>query len=291
MRHPDESGQSNGGLHYAVYGTGKPLLAIHGLGGSMYSWREFVKNENTFPGYQIILIDLKGAGDSVKPHDNNYSILTQRDLVYAFLEERKLTDLTLVGNSYGGAVSLLLTLKLCETDPGRLSKLILIDSAAYKLLLPLHAKLLRIPLIGWLGVHLLSPRNQVGKVLKACYYDPNKISEEQIEEYARPIAAPGGRYALLKIGQQAIPKNFEQLTQQYPKLKVPTMIIWGVNDKIIPVVIAEMLHAAIPDSRLELINECGHMPQEEKPEETIRLMREFLMEEAGNEQRATSNEQ
>ena len=276
MLQADERGLSKGGLNYAIYGRGKPLLALHGLGASMYSWREFVKQEQIFPGYQIILIDLKGSGDSPKPHDNDYSILTQRDLVYEFLEERQLRDLTLVGNSYGGGVSLLLTLKLCESDPGRLSKLILIDSAAYNKLLPLHVKLLRIPLIGWLGVHLLSPRNQAKKVLQACYYDPNKIREEDIEAYARPLAAPGGRYAILKIGQQAIPKNFDELTRQYPKLKVPTLIIWGVNDKIIPTVIAEMLHAAIPDSRLELIKECGHVPQEECPAETISLVKEFL---------------
>ncbi|HKP37405.1 MAG TPA: alpha/beta hydrolase [Pyrinomonadaceae bacterium] len=276
MLQPIESGLSKGGLHYAIYGTGKPLLAIHGLGACVYTWREFVRTADVFPGYQIILVDLKGCGESLKPHDNNYSILTQRDLVYEFLEERGLRDLTLVGNSYGGGVSLLLTLKLCANERGRLAKLILIDSAAYNKLLPLHVKLLRVPLIGWLGVHLLSPRNQVKKVLDACYYDHAKISEESITEYSRPIAAPGGRYALLKIGQQAIPKNFDELTQQYPKLKVPTLIIWGVNDKIIPPVIGEMLHAAVGGSRLELINNCGHMPQEEKPEETIKLMREFL---------------
>jgi len=173
-------------------------------------------------------------------------------------------------------VSLLLTLKLCETNQGRLSKLILIDSAAYNKLLPLHVKLLRIPLIGWLGVHLLSPRNQAKKVLEACYYDPKKIRAEDITAYARPIAAPGGRYAILKIGQQAIPKNFDELTQQYPKLRVPTLIIWGVNDKIIPPVIGEMLHAAIPGSRLQSIEQCGHVPQEERPAETIQLIEEFL---------------
>ena len=276
MLQPDERGLSQGGLNYAIYGRGKPLLAIHGLGASMYSWREFVKDEGTFPGYQIILIDLKGSGDSPKPHDNNYSILTQRDLVYQFIQERNLTDITLVGNSYGGGVSLLLAAQLCEHEPDRLAKLILIDSAGYNLLLPLHVKLLRIPLIGWLGVHLLSPRSQAKKVLIACYYDPEKITEEQIEEYARPIAGPGGRYAILKIGQQAIPKNFEQIVADYPKITLPTLIVWGVDDKIIPIKIGAMLHDAISDSRLELINNCGHMPQEEQPAETICLMREFL---------------
>ena len=278
MPSPTTSGCSQGGLHYATYGTGQPLLAIHGLGASMYSWRNFVeKPEDTFPGYQIILIDLKGAGTSAKPHDKNYSILTQRDLVLQFIQERNLKNLTLVGNSYGGAVSLLVAIKLCEPDkPKILSKLILIDSGGYDLLLPWYLKLLRTPVLGWLALHLLSPKQSAETVLKNAYYNDHLITDPQIAAYAKPIGSRGGRYALLQIAKGVIPPGIDKIIAQYSSIKVPTFILWGLDDKVIPLKIGEMLHAAIGGSRLELINHCGHVPQEEKPAETICWMREFL---------------
>jgi pimeloyl-ACP methyl ester carboxylesterase len=276
MPKPDKSGCTKSGLYYAIYGTGQPLLAIHGLGASMYSWREFVKTPNTFPGYQIILIDLKGSGNSEKPHNKNYSIKTQRDLVLQFIQEQNLKNLTLVGNSYGGAVSLLVTLKLIEQKSDVLTKLILLDSGGYNKLLPWYLKLLRTPVLGWLALKILTPEEAADTVLKNAYYNDCLITKEQIAAYAAPIGARGGRYALLQIAKGVIPKDINKITAQYPSINVPTFILWGLNDEVIPLEIGKMLHAAIDGSRLETINECGHVPQEEKPAETICWMREFL---------------
>ena len=264
---------SNTGLYCESYGSGDPILAVHGLGASLYSWRNL---RDRLPGHRLILVDLKGAGKSPKPHDEHYSIQTQADLIYQFIQEHDLRNLTLIGNSYGGAVSLLVSIRLCEQDPGRLSKLILIDSGGYNLRLPSHLKILRTPVVGWLAVHLLPATVQTRKVLRDSYYDRHKITKEQITEYAKPIAAPGGRHALLQTGKQAIPKNIDEITCQYGKISVPTLILWGLDDEVIPLKIGMMLHEAIPGSRLELINDCGHVPQEEKPEETICWIKEFL---------------
>ena len=276
MPPPDKAGCTKTGLYYAIYGTGQPLLALHGLGASMYSWREFVKEKNTFPGYQIILIDLKGSGNSAKPHTKNYSIKMQRDLVLQFIQEQNLKNLTLVGNSYGGAVSLLVTLKLIEQKSNVLTKLILIDSGGYNKLLPWYLKLLRTPVLGWLALHILTPEEAAGTVLKNAYYDDRLITQEQIAAYAAPIAAHGGRYALLRIAKGSIPKDINKITEQYPSINVPTFILWGLNDEVIPLEIGKMLNAAVKGSRLDTINECGHVPQEEKPAATICWMREVL---------------
>lgn len=264
------------GLHCKIYGSGDPILALHGLGASMYTWRKLIESPYRFPGYKLIMVDLRGAGDSPKPNDKHYSILEQADLIYQFIQEHNLRNLTVMGNSYGGAVSLLVAIRLGEQDPGRLSKLILLGSGGYNKLLPSHLKILRTPLVGWLAVHVLSPTKQARKVLRDSYYDRHKITKEQIAEYARPIGAPGGRHALLQMGKQAIPKNIEDITSQYKKISVPTLILWGLDDKVIPLKIGKMLHEAIPRSRLEIINNCGHVPQEECPEETICYISEFL---------------
>ena len=264
---------SAAGLHYEICGSGAPIIALHGLGGSLYTWRNL---KGSFPNHQLILIDLKGAGDSVKPHDKHYSVQDQADLIYEFILEHDLKDLTLMGNSYGGAVSLVVAIRLCKEEPRRFASLILLDSGGYNRDLPSHLTILKTPLVGWLAVHVLPPEAAAKKVLKDSYYIDSKITKEQIAEYARPIAAPGGRYALLQMGKQAIPKNIDEITSQYKTISVPTLIIWGLDDEVIPVKIGLMLHQEIPRSRLELINDCGHVPQEEQPEETMRYISAFF---------------
>ncbi len=99
-------------LYHEIYGQGDPLLCIHGFGASLYSWRNFI--EPLAKDYQLILIDLKGCGKSPKPHDTKYSTQDHADLVYQFIVEHDLRNLTLIGNSFGGALSLLLSIMLAE---------------------------------------------------------------------------------------------------------------------------------------------------------------------------------
>jgi pimeloyl-ACP methyl ester carboxylesterase len=265
---------SQTGLYCESYGSGDPMLFLHGLGGSTYSWRYMIA---PFSGeHEVILIDLRGEGKSPKPHDKHYSILDQGELIYQFIIEHDLKNLTLVGNSYGGAVSLLVAIRLCAENPSRLSKLILIDSGGYPDHLPMFLKLLRAPILGWLAVHLLPPKTQIRIVLKKSYHDPSKITKPQVDAYAGPLASPGGRHALLQIGKRAIPKDIQSYIDKYPTISVPTLILWGDDDQVLPRLIGERLKAAIPNSRLELIPSAGHIPQEEQPDAVIARIKEFL---------------
>jgi len=108
------------------------------------------------------------------------------------------------------------------------------------------------------------------------YYDPNKITAEQIAAYAAPLSEPGARHAFLETAQQLVPANFDELVAKYKDIKMPTLIIWGRQDRIIPLKVGELLDRDIPNSTLKVIDECGHAPQEEKPDETIALVLDFL---------------
>src|ERR1700704_481750 len=127
-------------LHYKIYGAGDPVLCIHGFGASLFSWRNFV--DPLSQDYQLILIDLKGSGDSPKPPGSGYSTQDHADLIYKFILDRDLKNLTLVGNSFGGALALLLSVRLIENEPGRLRSLVLIDAGAYKKYIPFYLKLI-----------------------------------------------------------------------------------------------------------------------------------------------------
>ena len=260
------------GLHCEIYGTGDPMLCLHGLGGSIYSWREF---KGRFPKNQLILIDLRGAGQSPKPRDKNYSILTQADLIFDFIQEHDLKNLTLVGNSYGGAVSLLVSIRLTKDDPTRFSKLVLIDSGGYDKDLPGYLKLLR-SVFGLPVLKILGSKRVVTTVLKISYAQPGRITQAQIAAYAAPLNDKNGKYALSQMAKQAIPGNIKQIIAQYPNIKVPTLILWGDNDRVIPLRIGAMLRDAIPNSELRIISSAGHIPQEEQPGATVCEMRKFL---------------
>ena len=265
---------SKSGLHCETYGRGDPVLCLHGLGASTHSWREF--RQPVSQNHKLILLDFKGFGASPKPKDKHYAITEHAEMAYEFIKELDLWNLTLVGNSFGGAVSLLVSIKLCAENPRRLRKLILIDSGGYNQKLPLHLKLLRTPGLGWLILHLLPAKISALLVLKNSYYDDKKITQEQIDVYARPIAAPGGRHALLETAKQVIPADPDKLIAKYPTINVPTLIIWGKQDEIIPLEIGEKLDRDLPNSRLVTIDKSGHVPQEETPKAVLPLVLEFL---------------
>lgn len=262
------------GLYCEMYGSGDPILFIHGLGGSSYSWRYMIDpfKEN----YTVILIDLRGQGKSPKPKDANYSILEQGELIHQFITEKNLQKLTLVGNSYGGAVSLLVSMRLVKERPSRLSKLVLIGSGGYPDHLPDYLKLLQTPGLGWLAVHLIPPKLQIYIVLHKSYYDPCKITKEQVRKYAKPIKERGGRHALLQLAKQAIPTDICGYIDTYPTINVPTLILWGDDDRVLPELIGCRLNAAIRHSTMEIINQAGHIPQEEQPDEVICRIKKFL---------------
>jgi pimeloyl-ACP methyl ester carboxylesterase len=261
-------------LYHETYGDGAPLLCIHGFGASLYSWRNFI--EPCAKDNRLILIDLKGCGKSPKPNDTKYSTLDHAELLHQFILQHDLRNLTLAGNSLGGALSLLLAIILMETgELARLRAIVLIDAGAYKQYIPFYLRLLSTPILN-LPAFVMPSRLIAETVLRKAYYDPNKITEEQIVAYAAPLSEPGARHALLETARQLVPPNFDELVARYNDIKVPTLIIWGRQDKIIPLKVGELLERDIPNSTLKVIDKCGHAPQEEKPEETIPLIRRFL---------------
>jgi pimeloyl-ACP methyl ester carboxylesterase len=267
-------------LYKEVYGSGDPILCLHGLGASMFSWRNFIAPFSR--NNKLILVDFKGCGKSPKPKDTHYSIEEHTDEIYKIIIGENLTSLTLVGNSLGGAVALLLAIRLRQQEPSRLSRLILIDSAGDKNYLPAHLKLVR-SMLG-MPVIYLSPSKLAAKmVLRMCYYDKKKITSEDVAAYASPIASRGGRHALLQTARQCIPPNADELLAKVKTITVPTFILWGREDGIIPLKVGELLHEAIPNSVLEVIERCGHIPQEEKPDETIARISKFLATTARDE--------
>jgi pimeloyl-ACP methyl ester carboxylesterase len=255
-------------------GRGEPILMLHGLGSSTYTWRYVAPA--LARTHRVISVDLKGSGRSDKPFDDAYGVLDQVALLKTLIDHKGLTNLTLVGHSLGGGVALALSLDLNRTRPATLKQMVLIDSIAYRQQLPLFVKLLQTPLLAQVGMYAVLPEIEAYKGLYATYYDPSKITFEAVRAYALPLYDLGGRYAFLKTAEEIIPPNVSALIARYPTIHQPTLLIWCAEDTVVPTWVGRRLARHLPNAQLSILRGCGHAPQEELPARTLALMRTFL---------------
>jgi len=261
-------------LHYETMGEGKPVVLVHGFAASAYTWLHLAPE--LAKTHKVYLIDLKGFGKSPKPDDRAYSVYDQAHLVIDLIKEQGLKDVTLVGHSFGGGVALVSALYLTRSMPGLLEKLVLIDNVAYSQEIPFFIEVLATPVIGMLVANLTPATVQVRNVLDKAYYNDDLITDDAVTAYAAPLKNADAVNAMLTTASSILPADLDKLSREYPTLHVPTQIIWGDHDEIVPLSVGEKLHEAIKDSDFHVIKSCGHIPQEECPEQTIPLIVDFL---------------
>jgi pimeloyl-ACP methyl ester carboxylesterase len=113
-------------------------------------------------------------------------------------------------------------------------------------------------------------------VLKKCYYDNDKITDEQIDTYAYYGSLPGAREAVTATARQIMPEDIEAVTARYKTIQVPVLIIWGAEDEVVPVAVGKKFKRDIPDAELVILPKCGHIPPEEEALKTNQLIAAFL---------------
>jgi pimeloyl-ACP methyl ester carboxylesterase len=261
-------------LFYEEKGTGSPILLIHGFGTSTYTWR------NIAPAlaekHRVIAVDLKGFGQSDKPMDDRYSVFDQAELLAQLIKDEDLRDLTVVGHSFGGGVALLLALEAKGDLKGRIKKLVLLDTIAYPQSIPVFFKMLDMPVMSQIGVRMVPPSVQTRVALQIAYFDDSKIGDEEVEAYAAPLRTAAGKHAIIHSARQIVPEGIEELAARYRTIELPTLIVWCDHDRIVPLEVGLKLRRTLPNSSLKIVQDCGHMPQEEQPEQTLDLIGAFL---------------
>ncbi len=261
-------------LYFEEQGYGRPILLLHGFGASLFSWKYLARD--LARDYRTISVDLKGFGRSPKPKDEAYSIADQAEIILDFVTRHDLQKMTLIGHSFGGAVALLTAQMLREQGSGRLSSLVLIDPIAYRQPLPIFIKLLRVPVLSHLILAVTPVELLVHSILKLAYFDERKISRDTVAAYAVPFNTAFARHSLVQTARKIIPPDIKEITAKYKSIDVPTLLVWGRHDKIVPIEMAERLHRDIPGSELVILESGGHIPQEEIPEETSIAVTRFL---------------
>lgn len=262
-------------LGVEVHGEAGPdLILLHGFGASRYTWRHWVPE--LARDHRLHLVDLKGFGSAPKPRDRAYAPADQAGLVKSLVEARGLERITLVGHSYGGAVALILALLLLDARPSLLQRLVLVAGAAYPQRLPRFMRLASVPILGEVALRLTPSRLLIRAALRSIYHDPGEVTREQVEAYARPLRDPGGTRAAIRTARQILRDDPARWTSQYPRVRVPTLLLWGQHDPVVPLAVAHRLLDDLPRARLATLDACGHVPQEERPRASLEVVRSFL---------------
>lgn len=256
-------------LRYVRRGSGPAVVLLHGVASSLYTWKDVL------PGlaarHDTIALDLPGFGGSDIPSAPSADLLQAS--VVGFLERLAIPRASLVGNSLGGAVASLVAAR----HPQRVRALVLIDAAGFRMDATSRPALLRLA-AGSLGsaLELLPrPRPLVALGLRQVFHDDARVTPERIDEYEAPFMRPGAVAALRALLNAPAPSASE-FGATLSTVEARTLVIWGAEDRWIPAADADRFTAAIRGARKFVLPGCGHMPQEERPGETLRLLEEFL---------------
>ena len=266
-------------IHYQQFGerTNPILLLVHGYTASTFVWKT-VAPAFAERGFQVIAPDLVGFGFSEKPAWFDYSIQSQARVLSRFMNRLGVGRATVVGSSYGGAVAATLALDY----PERVEKLVLVGAVCNDE--PKRHPVLRLAKYPGMGEVISAFLNDSPRFvryrLKNTLAPENHhlITQERIEGIRRPLRAKDAHHSVLMTARNWNACRVEEDAQY---IQQPTLLVWGENDSIIPLAVGQRLHDSILNSRLVVFKHCGHIPQEESPDNFVEVVSDFAKDRKG----------
>lgn len=260
--------------YWAEGNQGSPVVLIHGIGGYVENW---LPSFNALVGqHRVYAIDLIGQGRTDKPLDVSYTITDLAQFVKDFMAALKVERAHVVGHSLGGAISMRFTLMF----PTAVDKLVLVGSAGLGKETTLALRLSSVPILGEILTH--PSRSGSFYFLKMVMHDPAVLTDELLEQYYQMVSLPGMQQCFLRI-LRANGNLFGQFESMYgPNVRGlatitnPVLIVWGRQDRIMPVMHAKVATEGLPNVRLQIFDNCGHIPMLENTQAFNELLLEFL---------------
>ena len=249
-------------------GSGPAVVFVHGLGASIYAWRAILRPALQ-AGHRVVAFDNRGFGFSERP-DTGYSNAAYTRLLVALLDSLAITDAVLVGHSMGGAISAQVAIE----HPERVRGLVLIGPAGYGVSEPWSLRVARLPLAGRL-LSGLRGRWTVAQLLRSTYGDPGRVTTADVDQYYATAAVPRSTVALRGVFQEF---RFDALRGRLGRIQAPTLLIWGAQDRWIPLRLGERMALELANGALVAIPGAGHDVQEERPDELVPTLLAFLRE-------------
>jgi pimeloyl-ACP methyl ester carboxylesterase len=246
------------------------ILLLHGAGASLHTWDGWT--QRLAPSMRVVRLDLPGFGLTGPHPSGDYTGTATVDFLERFADAAGLRRFAIAGNSLGGYYAWRFALR----HPERVTALILVDAIGYPMLPgsgdALAFRLARTPLLSEL-MRFLPIRWPVQASLNGSYADGAKVTPDLVDRYEQLMLRPGNRAAFGdRARSERQPTGWERLRE----VAAPTLILWGAQDRWVPISHAERFRHDIPDSRLVIYPTLGHLPMEEDPETTARDVLRFL---------------
>lgn len=261
-------------IRYWSAGRGpSSVILLHGLGGYVENWQKNVAC--LAQNHRVVALDLPGFGRSDKP-DIQYSIPYWTAFVQKFMRALKIDRAVLLGASMGGAIALQFALRY----PQQVERLILSASAGLGKEVALFLKILSLPILGeWLS---RPSRNGSEQFWKEMVFDRVKITPTLIDKDYEVSAIPGAQQSFLRalrslVNIQGLRKEeIDPILGRLEEIQTPTLILWGAQDRVLPVACAQNAVKRFPNARLHVFDPCGHLPNYERADEFNTLVADFL---------------
>ncbi len=245
-----------------------PIVLLHGTSASLHTWdgwADSLKDQR-----RVIRFDLPAFGLTGPDPHNDYSIAAYVRFVGAVMDQLGVQQFVLAGNSLGGQIAWGTALAM----PQRVRQLVLVDAAGYPLQptsVPIGFRIARMPGLRGLMEHVL-PRGVVDSSVRNVYGDPTRVTPELVDRYYELTLRAGNRQALAYRLNQRLSGEEDTIRQ----LKLPTLILWGAKDQLIPPDNGQRFAADIQGSKLVVFERLGHVPHEEDPQQTVASLKAFL---------------
>ncbi len=251
-----------------------PIVLVHGTGASLHTWDGWTK-ALVRQGRRVIRFDLPAFGltgpFTGRWAEEPYHGDTYARFTLALLDHLQVPRAVVGGNSLGGEVAW----RTAHTAPQRVAALVLVDAAGPAFVpesMPLGFVVARTPVLRTLTEWTL-PRSLVEESVRNVYGDPSRVTPELVDRYFELTLREGNRRALVQ--RLALMVSGEH-AERIAALRMPTLILWGGRDRLIPPAIGREFQRLIPGSRLVEFAELGHVPHEEDPVRSVAPVLEFL---------------
>jgi pimeloyl-ACP methyl ester carboxylesterase len=242
------------------------VLLMHGFGASLHTWEPWA--QMLAADFRVIRFDLPGAGLTGVDPTSDYTDARSLEVVLALMDKLGVARASVVGNSIGGRIAW----KLAAQHPGRVDKLVLISPDGFESAGFEYGKQTHLPVMFRLMRYAL-PKPVLRMTLASAYGNRDVLTDEQVTRYHDLMLAPGVREASIARLEQTLLEPPEPWLRQ---IRVPTLLLWGAKDAIIPVANAADYQKSLPQSTLVVLPGLGHVPHEEAPAVSLPVVREFL---------------
>jgi pimeloyl-ACP methyl ester carboxylesterase len=246
-----------------------PLVLLHGTSASLHTWEGWV--QALAPRKRVITLDLPAFGLTGPNASGDYHGDAYARFVLDTMDTLGVRRFSIGGNSLGGEVAW----RVAAMAPERVERLVLVDAVGPKFKpekVPLGFLIASLPVFGRISEVAL-PREMVEDSVRSVYGDPSKVTDELVARYYELTLREGNRRALGQRLRQMV--NGEHV-ERIDALALPTLILWGGRDRLIPPAIGLEFQRLIEGSRLVVFDTLGHVPQEEDPAATVQPVLDFL---------------